>query len=151
MAQPAKSAALQLLQKNPNKKNIDELKRRAEAEKSLKMPNDKITAPKWLDKDAKAAFNKIKKELIEIDVIANADTYHLALYADAYSKYIAMNQKIAEDGLQDEEGFPHPLLVRMEKQAAQMRAFGSDLGLSPSARAKLAIKLASDEGESEWS
>lgn len=141
MAQPAKSAKLQLLQGNPNKKNVDELKRRAEAENKLKMANNNITAPKWLDKEGKAAFNKIKKELIEIDLIANADVYHIALYADAYSKYVAMNQKIAEDGLQDEEGFPHPLLVRMEKQAAQMRAFGSDLGLSPSARAKLAIKI----------
>lgn len=149
MAQPAKSAKLQLLENNPNKRNVDELKRRADQEEKMKMANDNINSPSWLDADAKKAFNMIKKELIEIDIIANADTYHLSLYADAYAKYVQMNKMIKKDGLQDDEGNPHPLLVRMEKQATQMRSFGADLGLSPSARSKLAIKLAENEPDDE--
>ena len=149
MPQPAKSAKLQLLNGNPNKKNTNELRRRAENEEKMKMANDNIVAPTWLDKAGKDTFNKVKTELIEIDVIANVDTYHLALYADAYSKYIAMNRKIMKDGLQDDNGNPHPLFVRQEKQATQMRTFGSDLGLSPSARAKLAIKLAQEEDDED--
>lgn len=149
MAQPAKSAKLQLLNGNPNKKNVDELKRRAEQEEKMKMANDNILPPSWLDAEGKKAFNTIKKELITIDLIANVDTHFLAVYADSYAKYVAMNKKIAKDGLQDEEGNPHPLLVRMEKQATQMRSFGGDLGLSPSARAKLAIKLAEDDANDE--
>lgn len=48
MPQPAKSAKLQLLQKNPNKKNVKDLKKRAEAEERLQMKSDNIRAPEWL-------------------------------------------------------------------------------------------------------
>ncbi|EON3108599.1 hypothetical protein [Enterococcus hirae] len=36
MPRPAKSARLQLLQKNPNKRNTKELKKRAEVEEKIK-------------------------------------------------------------------------------------------------------------------
>lgn len=150
MPQPAKSARLQLLDGNPNKKNVAQLKKRAEVEKKLTMPNNNIKPPKWLTKNGVTAFNAIKKELIAVELIANVDTYHLSLYADSYAKYVEMNAIISDEGLMNDEGEPHPLLVRMEKQASQMRTFGSDLGLSPAARAKLAIKLADEEGEPEW-
>lgn len=149
MAQPAKSAKLQLLGGNPNKRNVEELKRRAEQEEKMKMASDDIKPPSWLDAAAKKTFNLLKKELIKVDIIANVDTYHLALYADSYSKYVQMNRKIKKDGLQNKEGDPHPLLVRMKKQAVQMRSFGADLGLSPSARSNLAISLTENELDDE--
>ncbi|KFO17854.1 terminase, partial [Enterococcus faecium UC7267] len=48
MPQPAKSAKLQLLNGNPNKKNTEELRKRAAAEDKLKMATDKIKPPLWL-------------------------------------------------------------------------------------------------------
>lgn len=56
MPQPAKSAKLQLLNGNPNKKNTKDLKKRAEAEEKLQMRTDKIKAPNWLDNTAVRAF-----------------------------------------------------------------------------------------------
>lgn len=148
MPQPAKSAKLQLLQKNPNKKNVQELKKRAEAEDRLKMQTNNIRAPEWLDAIGTKTFNFLKKELLSIDILTNADTYHLALYADAYSQYLKYKQ-IVDENIIDEEGNPNAFIVRMEKAASQMRTFGSDLGLSSSARAKLAIKMADDGGDDD--
>ncbi|WP_249355026.1 MULTISPECIES: hypothetical protein [Enterococcus] len=45
MPQPAKSAKLRLLQKNPNKKNTKILKQQAEAEERIRMKSDEINAP----------------------------------------------------------------------------------------------------------
>lgn len=53
MPRPAKSATLQLIQGNPNKKNTEELAARAEHEKKLKMRSDNIKPPTWLDKVGK--------------------------------------------------------------------------------------------------
>ncbi|OTN91137.1 hypothetical protein [Enterococcus faecium] len=75
MPQPAKSAKLQLLQKNPNKKNVSELKKRADAEERLQMKSDNIRAPEWLNETATKAFDFLKEELLEIDLITNGDVY----------------------------------------------------------------------------
>lgn len=53
MPRPAKSAALQLIQGNPNKKNTKELAASAKHEKKMKMRSENIKPPTWLDKVAK--------------------------------------------------------------------------------------------------
>lgn len=59
MPRPAKSATLQLIQGNPNKKNTEELAARAEHEKKLKMRSDNIKPPTWLDKVGKKNSNEL--------------------------------------------------------------------------------------------
>ena len=86
MPQPAKSAKLQLLQKNPNKKNTKDLKKRADAEERLQMKSDNIRAPEWLNKSATKAFDFLKEELLEIDLITKGDIYPLAMYCYWYSE-----------------------------------------------------------------
>lgn len=167
MPQPAKSAKLQLLQNNPNKKNVDELRKRAKAEEKMKMATDKIKPPLWLDPLGRETFEFIAKELMTVELISNPDIHTMALYADWYSQYVSLEKQLRK--LQREyklnyaiakqeaeaEGKPfndpneligNPLSRQMDTASRNLRSFGSDLGLSPSARAKLAIKMANDDG-----
>lgn len=170
MPQPAKSAKLQLLQKNPNKKNTNVLKQQAEAEERIRMKSDQINAPSWLDSTGKKTFEFIKKELLSVEIIENPDTYALALYADAYSQYVHLKkqlkkmrsmhkkqyklqkQEFLEDGTpitMTAELIGNPLIKQMDTCAKNMRSFGADLGLTPAARTKLAKKLISDGADDD--
>ncbi len=150
MPQPAKSAKLQLLQKNPNKKNVNELKKRAEAEERLQMKSDNIRAPEWLNETAVRAFNFLKNELLEIELITNGDIYPLAMYCYWYAEHMNLQAQAALLQAEDPELIGNPLIKQLDTCSKNLRSFGSDLGLSPSARAKLAIKLSQDEGDDEW-
>lgn len=148
MTTPAKSAKLQLLQGNPNKKNTNELKRRAEKEEKMKMSADHVVPPSWLSKTAKKEFERLSKLLLEVELINNADVGHLAMYCDAYSNYISFKRQVKSKGMWV-DGKPNPFILRMKDASSQMRSFASDLGLSPSARAKLAISLEDDDDDED--
>lgn len=170
MPQPAKSAKLQLLNGNPNKKNTDELRKRAAAEEKMKMATDKIKPPTWLDPLGKTTFEFIAEELLTVELVSNPDVHAMALYADWYSQYVALekqlrklqreyklNYAIAKQEAEAEgksfndpnELIGNPLSRQMDTASRNLRSFGSDLGLSPSARAKLAIKMADDGGDDD--
>ena len=148
MSTPAKSARLQLLQGNPNKKNTNELKRRAENEEKMKMSADHVIPPSWLSETAKNEFVRVSKLLLEVELINDADVAHLALYCDAYAQYISYKKQVRKHGMWIDDK-PNPFIIRMRDAAAQVRSFSSDLGLSPSARAKLAISLEDDNDEDD--
>ncbi|MGG0914707.1 phage terminase small subunit P27 family [Bacillus velezensis] len=160
MPRPAKSATLQLIQGNPNKKNTDELAARAEHEKKIKMRSDNIKAPPWLNKIAKKEFKRVAALLSEVEIITEADISMLAAYCNAYSQYISISEIIEKDGIMvhteghDEDGNPiqligeeHPLLKRQKNYYDQMKSAANDFGLTPSARAKLAITRTQEERE----
>lgn len=169
MSQVANSAKLELLNGNPNKRNTDELKRRAEVEEKLRMNTDKIEAPSWLDKIGKDTFLFIREELMSVELISNPDIYAIAMYANWYSEHVSLTRQyrrmrlrykqkyklekekaeiLGESIDMDPELYGNPLSRQLDTCSRNMRSFGSDLGLSPSARAKLAIKLA-QEGDDD--
>lgn len=160
MPRPAKSATLQLIQGNPNKKNTEELAARAEHEKKMKMRSDNIKPPTWLDKVGKKEFKRIAALLTEVEIITEADISMLAAYCNAYSQYVSISKIIEEDGImvhtegKDKDGNPiklvgeeHPLLKRQKNYFDQMKSAANDFGLTPSARAKLAITRTQEERE----
>ncbi|MEC1268953.1 phage terminase small subunit P27 family [Bacillus vallismortis] len=160
MPRPAKSATLQLIQGNPNKKNTEELGTRAEHEKKMKMRSDNIKPPTWLDKVGKKEFKRVAALLTEVEIITEADISMLAAYCNAYSQYVSISKIIEEDGImvhtegKDEDGKPiklvgeeHPLLKRQKNYFDQMKSAANDFGLTPSARAKLAITRTQEERE----
>ncbi|MFC8958393.1 phage terminase small subunit P27 family [Bacillus subtilis] len=160
MPRPAKSAALQLIQGNPNKKNTEELAVRAKYEKKMKMRADNIKPPTWLDKVGKKEFKRVASLLAEVEIITEADISMLAAYCNAYSQYVSISKIIEEDGIminteeKDEYGNPikvvgeeHPLLKRQKNYFDQMKSAASDFGLTPSARSKLAITRTQEERE----
>lgn len=150
MPTPATSAKLQLLQGNPNKRNVEELKKRVEQEERMKMSADNIIPPSWLDSTAKNEFQRLADLLVSVELINDADINHLALYCDAYSEYLSCKREIKAKG-KWVDGRPNPFYLRKKDAASQMRSFAADLGLTPAARAKLAIMLNNDdEDDGEW-
>ncbi|MED1761581.1 phage terminase small subunit P27 family, partial [Bacillus subtilis] len=84
----------------------------------------------------------------------------LAAYCNAYSQYVSISKIIEEDGImvhtegKDKDGNPiklvgeeHPLLKRQKNYFDQMKSAANDFGLTPSARAKLAITRTQEERE----
>src|SRR5690606_15572039 len=75
------------------------------------------------------------------------DVHTLALWCDAYVDYINCTKIIKEEGLMVEytnkaaetNKVAHPLMTKKKQLAEQMRALASEFGLTPAARAKLAI------------
>lgn len=148
MPQNSQSARLQVLQGNPHKRNVTKLKKQAEKEEKLKMKTDKLTnPPSWLDKEGKKAFAFIVEELKEVELIGNADLFALAIYADSYSQYLKYRRIVKAKG-NWVDGKPNPYITKMENAAKQVRGFGSDLGLSPQSRIRLAASLA-EQGDEE--
>ncbi len=144
VAMPAKSARLSLVNGNKSRYVKAELEKRAKNEEKMKMRADNVKPPEWLSATAKKEFERLAELLLEIELINEADIGILALYCDAYTLYISCDKQIKKHGLWV-GGKPNPFIMRKRDAAAQMRSLASDLGLSPSARAKLAIKADGDE------
>ncbi|WP_069649648.1 phage terminase small subunit P27 family [Caloranaerobacter ferrireducens] len=147
MGRKAKPIELHILQGNPNRLTKSQIEARKEAEAKLKPKADKVKAPKWLSKEAKKEFNRIAKELQEIGLLTNVDIDMLAAYCDAYTEYQKCTKIIEEEGLMVEytnkaaetNKVPHPLLTKKKQLFEQMKSIAGEFGLTPSARAKLAI------------
>lgn len=147
MGRKAMPIQLHLLQGNKNRLTKKEIEQRVEAEKRLKPRANKVKPPAWLSDEAKKEFKRIVKEMQDLDLLTNIDVDALALYCDAYVNYIECTRIIAEEGLMVEytnkaaetNKVPHPLLTKKKQLHEQMKSLAAEFGLTPAARAKLAI------------
>lgn len=131
------------------KKNLtkQEIEARKAAEEALKPRAENIEAPEWLTDVAKEEFYRQAELLKEIKLITEADIVQLATYCDAYADYVECSKIIQEEGLMVEytnkaaetNKVPHPLLTKKKQLFEQMKAMASEFGLTPSARAKIAL------------
>lgn len=157
MGRNAKPIHLHLLEGNKNRLTKKQIEQRLEAEQRLKPKSDKIKPPTWLDATAKKEFKRIASELMELDLLTNIDVNALAAYCDAYSDYVKCTQIIQEEGLMVEytnkaaetNKVPHPLLTKKKQLYEQMRSIASEFGLTPAARAKIAIPKREEKPKSE--
>jgi P27 family predicted phage terminase small subunit len=157
MGRNAKPIHLHLLEGNKNRLTKKEIEQRLEVEKRLQPKKDKIKPPSWLDATAKKEFKRIASELVELDLLTNVDVNALAAYCDAYSNYIECTKIIQEEGLMVEytnkaaetNKVPHPLLTKKKQLFEQMKAIASEFGLTPAARAKLAIPKEEEKPKTE--
>lgn len=72
------------------------------------------------------------------------------MYCYWYAEHMNLQAQAALTQAENPEAIGNPLIKQLDTCSKNMRSFGSDLGLSPSARAKLAIKLSQDDGDDEW-
>jgi len=99
---------------------------RETAEKELERATRvSIHAPKWLSEEARKVFEATKRRVKGLKLLDNMDADLLALYSDAVVKY----QK--EEEIRDKQAWSRIVLQYAEK-----------LGISPTARARLAKKTA---------
>lgn len=147
MGRSAKPVVLQLLEGNKGKYSKAQLQERLERENLIKPNTDKIKPPSWLSSFAKREFKKMVKELLEVDLMTNVDVNAMAMYCDAYANYVECTKIIQEEGLMVEytnkaaetNKVPHPLLTKQKALFEQMKSLSNDFGLTPAARAKIAI------------
>lgn len=138
---------VQLARGNPNRLTKAEIEARKKAEAKLTPNKDKIKCPSWLDKEAKKEWKRIYKELEELNLLTNVDITALAIYCDAYSKYIQANKEIEEKGMFVEytnkagatNTIENPAINTAKKYADIIRRMCAEFGLTPSARAKLTL------------
>lgn len=145
MANKAMSINLRLLDSEKPHLSNSEIEKRKKNENALKVAKNKLKAPSWLSDEGKQAFEYVVQETESIDLLNNLDLHSLAIYSNTYSEYIKVSEAIREDGIliYDGEGIgrPHPLYSKQKHLLEACRVMMSDLGLSPSARAKLAMKM----------
>lgn len=142
----AKPMALQILAGNNTRMTKEEIERRTSAENLLKVAKNKLKPPNWLGKIAKKEFKFIVDETKDIELLSNLDIHTLSVYCNLYEQYVNMNKIILEDGImvaanKSSEAVitSHPLFIRQNQTIEQMRKLQTELGLSPSARAKISL------------
>jgi P27 family predicted phage terminase small subunit len=123
-------------------------RQKAEGElKRAKRPQ--LRCPKWLDQDAREIFEATKKRLRGLQLLDNADVELLGIYCDAVAKYRMASEMLArvnENGIlvadKDE-------INAAQSWARLVAAYAEKLGLTPTARARLAKRKAEREPADE--
>lgn len=109
--------------------------------KEPKPKNDKIRMPEGLSDLAKKHFKKVSKELKEAGILTNIDVQALALYCEAYARWMDANEKINNFGsvIKAPSGYPvqSPYLSISNKAFEQMKAMLTEFGMTPSSRSKV--------------
>lgn len=130
------------------KKHLTKAERNArqQAEGTLKRAKrPQLRCPKWLDDDARKIFEETKKRLKGLELLDNADVEMLGIYCDAVAKYRAASQMLAK---LDENGLP--LAGKDETESCRswarlIASYAEKMGLTPTARARLAKRKAEHE------
>lgn len=111
-------------------------------EEKLKIDRDQLIAPDFLDEMAKEEFYRVVEETAKIDVLDNLDLSILAMYCNAYSQYIEVNEQIRNTmpSLRyNDKGRSSPLINIQDKLAKQILSYSSKLGLATTDRLKLMV------------
>lgn len=121
---------------------------RKEQEKKIKLERDQLHAPAWLNDEAAEEFERVVAEAGQIELLDNLDLGILAIYANAWSAYMDIAQKIERTGYtmerESREGpyqVVHPLLSAQEKYAKQIMQCSTKLGLATTDRLKLIVPV----------
>ncbi|OGO26436.1 MAG: hypothetical protein A2136_05535 [Chloroflexi bacterium RBG_16_54_11] len=116
---------------------------RQQAEGSLKRAKrPQLRCPKWLDEDARKIFEETKKRLRGLELLDNADVEMLGIYCDAVAKYREASERLTrvdKDGLivgTDDD------IKACQSWARLVASYAEKLGLTPTARARLAKRKA---------
>jgi P27 family predicted phage terminase small subunit len=116
---------------------------RQRAEGALKRAKrPQLRCPKWLDDDAREIFMETKKRLKGLELLDNADVELLGIYCDAVSKYRAASKVLAS---LDENGIlvaDKDEIAACQSWARLVAGYAEKLGLTPTARARLAKRKA---------
>ncbi len=115
---------------------------RQEAERSItRETRVQIRCPDWLDQDARQVFEETKRKLRGLNLLDTSDAAILAVYSDAYSKYMAESSSLGDHPSKDDR-------ESLRSWARLIKGYAADLGLTPNARARLAKKKAEERPKS---
>jgi P27 family predicted phage terminase small subunit len=129
--------SLKLLHGNPGHRPI-----RGEEPKP---PASQPTCPAHLSPTAKAEWKRLAQSLNTIGLLTQADRAAFAAYCQAYGRWVEAERKLAETPaiLKTPSGYVQasPWFAIANKQLELMAKFMAEIGLTPSARSRLAIQM----------
>ena len=142
MARKNKPTVLKILEGNPGKQKLFE---------EPLPPSGKPEPPPHLDKYALEEWNRIAEGLYIMGVLASIDQSVLAAYCNSYSIWRHAMEELEKLRIKGGDlmalihktttgaYIPQPLLGVANKAAADMVRYASEFGMTPAARARLAI------------
>lgn len=130
MARPCKSVNAMSKKLTKEEKEV-----RKETENKLKGEADKISPPKYLNKNQKKIFRNIVKELKESGILGNLDIYILSTCAISLDRMQTIEGKINE---KPDLIYSKDLRLANDKYTKDFFRCCNELSLSPQARAKFA-------------
>jgi P27 family predicted phage terminase small subunit len=141
-----KPSALKELTGNPGKRALN---------KNEPKPGGVPTRPSSLDATGKREWTRISRELIAVGLLTSVDRAMLAAYCDAWSRWsqatkelqalrVTKGKSVLVVGTKTGYPMQNPLIGIINTAADQMRKFGTELGLSPSSRTRLAVESTRD-------
>jgi P27 family predicted phage terminase small subunit len=99
------------------------------------------TCPTHLNDTAKSEWRRVTKLLLPLGLITKLDRACLGAYCAAYSTWVEACEQIERYGLgfKSPTGFPlqSPYVAIRDRALDQIRTFGSEFGMSPSARSRV--------------
>ncbi len=104
--------------------------------------------PSFLDKVGKAEWERISAELSATGLLTHFDMAALAAYCACWSRFAKLEKAVQKEGevVDDAVGTKrNPKLLALNRTVQELRALGSDFGLNPVARSRLASAPNSQE------
>jgi P27 family predicted phage terminase small subunit len=101
-----------------------------------------LKAPEWLSEEAREVWDGLRRKLRGVRLLDNLDAELLGIYCDAIAHYRAASKLLVQ---LDENGVPLATDERIKQAQAWARivsTYAEKLGLSPTARARLAKRKA---------
>jgi P27 family predicted phage terminase small subunit len=135
---------LHALRGNPSRLRLDG--------RGVKAKPDLPTCPKHLDREAKAEWRRIAKELHVLGLLAQVDRAALAAYCTAWSRWVEAEGKVQQFGTvmkaKDSNNlFTSPYLWVANKAMEQMKSFLTEFGMTPAARTRVQAVKQDDEAD----
>ena len=141
-----KPTQLKVLEGNPGKRRL----RKDEPQPKAKLPGP----PAQLSAEAKREWWRLGKQLATLGLLTNIDRAALALYCQAWARWLEAEKALKTYGVmvKSPNGFPmqSPYLAVANKAMEQIRAMLTEFGMSPSSRTRVhAAPQADEEDELE--
>jgi P27 family predicted phage terminase small subunit len=123
----------------------EQIERREQAEVKPRIEN--IDCPDWLCENGRKEWNRVQEELKRLGLLTMIDVTALAIYCDAVANYIKATEEIKKYGQvikhTNKSGatniVTNPYVQIANKYADVIKKFSTEFGLTPSARASIAI------------
>lgn len=101
--------------------------------------------PQWLDDEGKKQWGVVTKNLRAMGLLATSDSGLISAYCQTMSRLKASQEHIKQFGLTISTGAgglkKNPSVAIVEKATADLRQLAGELGLSPTSRERLNVKL----------
>ncbi len=115
-------------------------------------PSGRPTCPAHLSATAKTEWRRLAVSLNQIGLLTQIDRAVLAAYCQAYGRWVEAERKLATTPplLKTPAGYVQvsPWITISNKQVELMTRLMAELGLTPSARSRLAVQVAT--GPKPW-